>query len=130
VAALSGTGEIAGDGVGSGAPPPQAKMSSARKAAQRRRGGMSPVCHEKLLENGWRCIKGGPPPAGLCHSLRAVAAAGGAVAHRQFKPLLIAGIILWGALSFYAALVVATQIDVHLNLTNRIPSLPVVSKLR
>ncbi len=34
-----------------------------------------------------------------------------AVAHHQFKPLLIIGIALWGMAALYAALVVASQLD-------------------
>ena len=48
---------------------------------------------------------------------------------RHINPLLISGIAVFAAVSFYLALVVASQLDHRLSLTNRVPEIAFVQSL-
>ena len=48
---------------------------------------------------------------------------------RHWNPLLIVGIVVFAALSFYASLVVATQLDHRVALTNAVPQVAFVKEL-
>jgi LCP family protein required for cell wall assembly len=51
------------------------------------------------------------------------------VRKRHWNPYLIVGILAWGALTSYLALVVATNVDSSIALTNRIPEIDVIKEL-
>jgi LCP family protein required for cell wall assembly len=61
--------------------------------------------------------------------VQAQSAAQKAAPVHHFNPLLIAGIAIFAAVSFYLSLVVATNLDHRVQLTNRVPEIGFVSQL-